>query len=146
MEIGRFATASGLSVDALRHYDEVGVLKPASVDPRTSYRRYSAAQLGDARLVCSLRGVDLPVDEVREVMGAADEGTTREVLLRHRQRLVERANRLDQMLATSAAYVEKSAPLPSPRGCRVVQVMVATRDLDEAVDDPSGNRIQLSQG
>ena len=28
MEIGKFATASGLSVDALRHYDEVGVVKP----------------------------------------------------------------------------------------------------------------------
>jgi DNA-binding transcriptional MerR regulator len=133
MEIGRFATASGLSVDALRHYDEVGVLKPASVDPRTSYRRYSAAQLRDARLVCSLRGVDLPVDEVRQVVGAADGSTSREVLMRHRQRLAERADRLDRMLATSAAYVENRAPLPSRQGCRVVQVMVATRDLDESV-------------
>jgi DNA-binding transcriptional MerR regulator len=133
MEIGRFATASGLSVDALRHYDEVGVLKPASVDPRTSYRRYSADQLRAARLVCSLRGVDLPVDEVREVLDSADEGTTRALLQRHRQRLADRAERLDRMLATSAAYVEDGVPLPSPSGCRVVQVMISTRDLDESV-------------
>jgi DNA-binding transcriptional MerR regulator len=133
MEIGGFAAASGLSVEALRHYDEVGVLKPASVDPRTSYRRYRHDQLGDARLICRLRGVDLPVDEVREVLIAADESTTRTLLERHRERLADRASRLDRMLATSESYVEQGVPLPAPRGCRVVQVMVATRDLDESV-------------
>jgi DNA-binding transcriptional MerR regulator len=133
MEIGRFSTASGLSVDALRHYDEVGVLKPASVDPRTSYRRYREDQLRDARLICNLRGVDLPVDEVREVLTAADEGVTREVLQRHRQRLADRAELLERMLATSGTYVENGVPMPAPRACRVVQVMVSTRDHGESV-------------
>ncbi len=133
MEIGRFATVSGLSVEALRHYDEVGVLKPASVDARTSYRRYSEDQLGDAKMICNLRGVDLPVDEVREVLTAADEAVTREVLQRHRERLAERATRLERMLATSDSYVERGVPLPAPRSCRVVQVMVSTRDHDESV-------------
>jgi DNA-binding transcriptional MerR regulator len=133
MEIGRFSTASGLSVDALRHYDEVGVLKPASVDPHTSYRRYSEDQLRDARLICNLRGVDLPVDEVREVLTAADEAVTREVLQGHRQRLADRAELLERMLATSETYVENGVPLPAPRACRVVQVMVSTRDHDESV-------------
>jgi DNA-binding transcriptional MerR regulator len=35
IEIGQFSAASGLTVAALRHYDEVGVLKPAEVDPKT---------------------------------------------------------------------------------------------------------------
>ena len=127
------STASGLSVDALRHYDEVGVLKPASVDPRTSYRRYQAVQLRDARLICQLRGVDLPVEEVRTVLQADGPEHVREILRRHQRRLAERTDALEKMLATSAAYVEKGVPLPSPRGCRVVQVMVSTRDRDESV-------------
>lgn len=133
MEIGRFSTASGLSVDALRHYDDVGVLKPASVDPRTSYRRYSVDQLRDARLICNLRGVDLPVDEVREVLTAADDRVTVELLERHRLRLADRAELLERMLATSETYVAKGVPPPAPRACRVVQVMVSTRDHDESV-------------
>ncbi|WP_156935035.1 MerR family DNA-binding transcriptional regulator [Pseudonocardia spinosispora] len=36
--IGRVARASGLTVSALRFYDGVGVLNPASSDPHTSYR------------------------------------------------------------------------------------------------------------
>ena len=38
--IGVFGLVTGLSVTALRHYDEVGVLRLASVDPVTGYRRY----------------------------------------------------------------------------------------------------------
>lgn len=133
MEIGKFATASGLSVNALRHYDEVGILKPASVDQRTSYRRYHAAQLRDARLICQLRGVDLPVEEVRTVLQADGPEQVQEILHRHQRRLTERTDALERMLATSAAYVEKGIPLPPPRACRVVQVMVSTRDRDESV-------------
>lgn len=49
--IGHFARLSGLSVHALRHYDDVGLLAPAAVDPDTGYRRYrhdqTTARLGD---------------------------------------------------------------------------------------------------
>lgn len=128
MEIGRFAAVSGLSVPALRHYDEVDVLKPASVDPQTSYRRYSTDQLGDAKLICSLRGVDLPLDEIRAVLAVDSEPEVQDILIGHRRRLAERVDRLERMLATSATYVDRGVPLPTPHGCRVVQVMVSTRD------------------
>jgi DNA-binding transcriptional MerR regulator len=133
MEIGRFSAVSGLSVPALRHYDEIGILKPASVDPQTAYRRYHPDQLGDARLICSLRGVDLPLEEIRAVLTADGEPEVQVVLTQHRRRLAERVDRLEQMLATSATYVDRGVPLPTPNGCRVVQVMVGTRDHDESV-------------
>lgn len=133
LEIGRFAAVSGLSVPALRHYDEVGILKPEVVDPRTSYRRYHPDQVADARLICSLRGVDLPIEEIRELIAARDETTTREILVRHQARLAERAERLDRMIATSHAYVDRGLPVPPPAGSRVVQVMVATSDHEQSV-------------
>ena len=102
LEIGRFSVVSGLSVPALRHYDDVGVLKPTEVDPRTSYRRYHPSQVAQARMICSLRGVDLPIDDIRDVLAAADESQVRSVLLRHQARLAERAERLDQVRAAVA--------------------------------------------
>jgi protein phosphatase len=42
--IGRFARLTGLTVKALRHYDELGLLKPARVDAWTGYRWYEPAQ------------------------------------------------------------------------------------------------------
>jgi hypothetical protein len=40
--IGEFARLGGVSVRALRHYDEIGLLRPATVDPDTGYRGYAA--------------------------------------------------------------------------------------------------------
>ncbi len=134
MEIGKFATASGLSIDALRHYDEVGLLKPASVDPRTFYRRYGKDQVSQARLICHLRGVDLPVEDVREVLTAGeDTEQVQQVLRRHRTRLARRAETVEKMLATSEAFTDHGVPVPPSPGARVVQVTVCTRDRDESV-------------
>ncbi len=43
--IGEFSKMSYLSVKALRHYHDVGLLEPAAVDPATGYRRYTTAQV-----------------------------------------------------------------------------------------------------
>jgi hypothetical protein len=37
--IGTFSLLTGLSITTLRHYDDIGLLRPADVDPRTGYRR-----------------------------------------------------------------------------------------------------------
>src|SRR3954469_6821738 len=48
LTIGRFGRLSGLSVGALRHYDELDLLRPAEVDRFTGYRRYRREQLEGA--------------------------------------------------------------------------------------------------
>ena len=43
--IGTVAKLKGVSVKMLRHYDEIGLLKPSYIDPDTGYRYYSSSQL-----------------------------------------------------------------------------------------------------
>ena len=63
MTIGRFARLTGLTVKALRHYDEVGLLRPATVDPQTGYRSYSSSQVGQAEAIRTLRRLEVaPAD------------------------------------------------------------------------------------
>jgi PPM family protein phosphatase len=57
MSIGEFARLSRLSPEALRVYDELGLLAPAWVDPDSGYRWYAAGQLDSARLVASVRQI-----------------------------------------------------------------------------------------
>jgi DNA-binding transcriptional MerR regulator len=134
LEIGQFSAASGLTVAALRHYDEVGVLTPAEVDPNTNYRRYRRDQLGEARIICQLRSVDLPVEEVRSVLGADDVEAVRDVLLRHQDRLAERAQRLQRMIETSHTYLDHGVPPRPPAEPRPVQIVLATHDREQLVD------------
>src|ERR1043166_3367881 len=98
LNIGAFAMLTGLSVDALRHYDEIGLLPPADVDPITSYRRYAPEQLTVARRIRALRAVDLPIDEIRALVDADDE-RTRAALRAHRARLDARTQSLAGLIA-----------------------------------------------
>ncbi|MFI6846016.1 MerR family transcriptional regulator [Kitasatospora sp. NPDC050467] len=86
--IGELARDSGLGVSALRFYDGAGVLAPAWVDPQTGYRWYAPDQLADARLLCRLRRVGLPLAGIRAVLAAAPgDGTAHRVLDAHLRRL-----------------------------------------------------------
>ncbi|MFD8481961.1 MerR family transcriptional regulator [Kitasatospora sp. NPDC059673] len=69
LTIGAFARAARLSPKALRLYDELGLLRPAEVDPATGYRRYAPGQLERARLVLWLRRLGMPLARIRLVLG-----------------------------------------------------------------------------
>lgn len=132
MSIGMFSFRSGLSIPALRHYDEVGLLAPAFVDPQTGYRRYHADQIRAARLICGLRAVDLPIEEVQQVVGL-DDAAVQPVLERHRRRLASRMRTLTRMTATLEEYLEKGSPMPEPTGSRPVQITIHVDDVPKSV-------------
>jgi DNA-binding transcriptional MerR regulator len=98
LSIGRFARLAGLSVGALRHYDEQDLLRPADIDPFTAYRRYRRAQLETARTIARLRDLELPLDEIREVLAMDDPADQRRRLATHRARIEARTNRLTRLL------------------------------------------------
>ncbi|MFI1224143.1 MULTISPECIES: MerR family DNA-binding transcriptional regulator [unclassified Streptomyces] len=66
--IGEFARLSRLSAKALRRYDELGLLRPALVDPVNGYRYYDPAQAEGARLVAWLRRIGMPLSRIGRVV------------------------------------------------------------------------------
>lgn len=62
--IGEFSRFSRVSVKMLRHYDELGLLTPARVDPFTNYRYYSADQLPRLHRIVALKDLGFRLDEI----------------------------------------------------------------------------------
>ncbi|MFB4278187.1 MerR family transcriptional regulator [Nonomuraea sp. MTCD27] len=93
LPIGQFARLGRLSVKQLRHYDELGLLRPAYVDGETGYRYYRASQARVALAIGLLRSLDVPLAVVGEVLSgvpAALEGvreSLEEELARRRRTL-----------------------------------------------------------
>lgn len=98
MPIGNFARASRISVKALRFYDAQGLLAPASVDEHTGYRYYAPDQLRRAEAIRALRMVDMPVDQIRQVLDAGDPEAVRAALAEQRDRLRGRLADQERML------------------------------------------------
>jgi DNA-binding transcriptional MerR regulator len=68
MPIGEFARRSRLSHKALRLYNAMGLLSPDFVDEQSSYRYYSETQLEKAKLIGLLRQLEMPLNQIAEVL------------------------------------------------------------------------------
>jgi DNA-binding transcriptional MerR regulator/effector-binding domain-containing protein len=87
LTIGEFSRVTHLSVKALRHYDEVGLLRPAEIDASTGYRRYAAAQVPVAHVIRRFRDLDMPLAGIREVLEAPDLATRDRAIVGHLERM-----------------------------------------------------------
>ena len=66
--IGEFSQIARVTIDTLRHYDELGLLKPAKVDPFTGYRYYSARQLMPLNRILALKEVGFSLEDVARIL------------------------------------------------------------------------------
>ncbi len=127
MSIGSFSFRTGLSIPALRHYDEIDLLRPWYVDPSTGYRRYHPDQIRTARLICRMRSIDLPIDEIRDAIHADDAAIER-VLARHHDRLLDRARSVKEYLERGVLMQDRTAT------ARPVQITIHADDIPKAVE------------
>jgi DNA-binding transcriptional MerR regulator len=111
MSIGRFARLTGLTVKALRHYDEVGLLRPASVDSETGYRSYGAEQVRRAETIRALRRLELPLDDVATLLTTDDPQLLRRVLVDHQRRTAVRSAELRIVLQGLQPLIDGKEPV-----------------------------------
>lgn len=109
-KIGDFAQLGRVSTKMLRHYDAIGLLRPAFVDPANDYRYYTAGQLARLNRIIVLKELGFSLDEVAALL---DDELPIELLqeqLRGRQADLERQIAAEQRrLAQLAARVAQVA-------------------------------------
>jgi DNA-binding transcriptional MerR regulator len=66
--IGEFSRIARVTIDTLRHYDALGLFKPAQVDPFTGYRYYTAKQLQPLNQILALKEVGFSLEEIARVL------------------------------------------------------------------------------
>jgi DNA-binding transcriptional MerR regulator len=66
--IGEFARHGRVSVRMLRHYDTIGLLRPAHVDPASGYRFYQARQLAELNRVIALKELGFTLPQVQSIL------------------------------------------------------------------------------
>ncbi|MER0481345.1 MerR family transcriptional regulator [Streptomyces sp. Edi2] len=66
--IGDFAQYGRVSARMLRHYDAIGLLRPARTDPVSGYRFYEAAQLARLNRIIALKDLGFSLQQVRAIL------------------------------------------------------------------------------
>ena len=94
--IGQFAQFAKVSVRTLRHYDDVGLLRPASVDPATGYRSYAATQLRQLNRILVLKDLGFTLVEITRIIEAGISNEELVGMLRLRRAEAERHAEAEQ--------------------------------------------------
>jgi DNA-binding transcriptional MerR regulator len=108
LTIGDFARHGRVSIRMLRHYDAIGLLRPAQVDQSSGYRLYQAAQLSRLNRIVALKDLGFTLQQVQAIL---DEDVSTEELrgmLRLRRAELEAA-----LAATASGLVQVEARLRS---------------------------------
>ncbi len=73
LKIGEFSKLSRISVRMLRHYDEIGLLKPAETDRFTDYRYYREDQLPTAGRIAALKDMGFSLADIARILAVYDD-------------------------------------------------------------------------
>ena len=130
VSIGEFSALCQLTVKMLRHYDEIGLLAPAHVDPVNGYRYYSLDQLVVAAAIRELRRVDMPLTDVRSLLDAAGPREIHDVLNRKRERLARQLVDSERRLVLIEQLVAKENPMADIAEVELPAVRVAARTVE----------------
>lgn len=124
--VGELASRTGLSVRALHHYDEIGLLTPSLRTP-AGHRLYQQSDVARLQQIQSLRLMRIPLDEVRQLLDRAGI-EPREVIALHIAKLHEHIalqNRLAERLEGLAQHLKTVESASIDDLCHIIQVTTA---------------------
>lgn len=111
MPIGRFSKSCRLTIKALRYYDEVGLLKPAFIDPNTGYRYYSPDQAREAVMIGMLRSLDIGISTISRLI-SADKADFQTILAKEQERIIKDLEKKQRTLKSLQRIAERSQIIP----------------------------------
>lgn len=90
MRIGEFSKLARVTIRLLRHYDEIGLLKPDGIDEATGYREYSVEQLPNMNKIMLLKELGLPLADIKtHIENNIDNAILKTMLETKQQNLLE---------------------------------------------------------
>ena len=123
MKIGEAAHRSGVEASAIRFYESVGVV-PEPVRTEAGYRDYSGDDVDLLRFVRRLRSLELPLDDVEEIVSLRTRGeapcrAVRDAIEREAAAIQARMKDLRQISEDLVRLQEAAADLVDewPRSC-----------------------------
>ena len=131
-KVGELARATGLTIRALHHYDDIGLLVAGRTE--SGHRVYSAADVERLYRVLALRGVGLSLDEIGAVLDD-DDASLIDTMRRHVaavERDIEQRRRLLHRLRDMLDRLERSS---APTTDELIGAVEAMTVVEATIED-----------
>jgi DNA-binding transcriptional MerR regulator len=150
-KVGTLASATGLTVRTLHHYDHIGLVSPSGRTP-SGHRLYEESDVHRLYQVLALRQLGLPLDRVRVVM--AGQASVAEVLAAHHGFLTDQLGSVRALRArvgALASTMSQRSATPVEDFLELIQKVIAMDDTvrkyftDEQLADLAERREHLGE-
>lgn len=132
-KISEFSKITGLTVKALRYYDEQNLLTPSYRNKETSYRFYTDDDFKRATLIKILRSLDFSISEIRDILFNFENEEDLNYCLREKQRMIKRNIQIEKKhikkiesflkpLATSTMNIEYDISIKEVKPVNVISL------------------------
>lgn len=145
-KISDFSRLGQVSPRMLRHYDQLGLLRPKQVDKWTGYRYYTIDQLGDLNRIIALKELGFTLEQVRDLLNAGEQLSSaalqgmltmrraeiERTLVEEQQRLsrVEARLRQIEMEGQPSPYEVVAKPIPAITVASISDVVATVEEMD----------------
>jgi DNA-binding transcriptional MerR regulator len=145
-KIGEFSRLGQVSARMLRHYDQLGLLKPSQTDRFTGYRYYTVDQLARLHRIIALKELGLPLEQIGDLLqskaGLSAERLRGMLLMRQAElehELRDRERQLTDVEARLRQIEQEGRPLPYEIVTKAVpaQVVASVRAVAPTVGEMS---------
>ena len=113
LSIGELAERTGVAATALRYYDDLGLVRPAT--RASGRRRYAESAVVEVGVILFLRDVGFSLAEIGALVSGGERRSWHEVLDRKLAELAEQRHRLD--VAQEALEHARKCPAEEPARC-----------------------------
>jgi DNA-binding transcriptional MerR regulator len=146
LRVGELAKRTGLTIRALHHYDEIGLVKP-SRHTDAGYRLYTSADIARLQQVVSLRQLGFSLDEIRDCLERPSFSPL-ELLRLHIDRLREKVawqSELCERLEAIAARFRAAEDVSAEEFLQTIErmIMIESYYTPEQLNDLKQRREQL---
>ncbi|MCI4677367.1 Cu(I)-responsive transcriptional regulator [Rhodoblastus acidophilus] len=130
MNIGLAANETGVSAKMIRHYEAIGLLRPAA-RRANSYRDYGERDVHDLRFIRRARKLGFSIEEIGDLLALWRDETrpsseVRRIAMTHVEDLEQRVAEAQAMIATLRALVN-ACPGDATPNCPILQELGGTR-------------------
>lgn len=119
LKIGDFSKICQVSIRALRHWDSIGLLKPALTDADSGYRYYTIAQMDDVNRILALRAMNLSLEQIATLLHDNPTPSDIRAMLRLKQAELERqiqdAAAVLKMVESRLDQIDRQGDSPMPQ-------------------------------
>ena len=104
--IGETSDITGISVQTLRNYSNMGLVKPESVDKYTGYRYYTINQLHLLDKIKYMRELEIPINVIVDAIKSSDNAVLKDIFERQLKELRMRLQKLRESEEILEWYID----------------------------------------